>query len=61
MKQAVFFLVVATWFVSYLHAEVPEAVRLAEQNRIEVIERVSKSTVAVFGVEDSAGGVGLRS
>ena len=38
------------------HAEVPEAVRLAEKNRIEVIERISKSTVAVFGVEDSAGG-----
>lgn len=37
-------------------AEVPAAVLEAEQNRIAVIERISKSTIAVFGKEESAGG-----
>ena len=37
-------------------ADVPQAVLEAEQSRIETIAKVSKSTVAVFGPGDSAGG-----
>jgi serine protease Do len=37
-------------------SDVPPAVVQAEQHRVDVISRVAKSTIAVFGVGDSGGG-----
>ena len=51
-----FVLTVSLFLAGSALAEVPSAVLEAERNRIEVIEKISKSTIAVFGPGDSAGG-----
>ena len=51
-----FLLIVATLLTPPTYAEVPSAVLEAERSRVQVIKKVSKSTIAVFGPGDSAGG-----
>ncbi len=49
-------LVLLVCFRSALAIEVDPAVQAAQKQRIKVVKKVSASTIAVFGLDDSAGG-----